>query len=244
MLTIAVCDDNTDFAMMLWRRIYSLCTTLMPENIDHNMLAPFLSGKELLSHIEKAPVNILFLDVDMPDLSGFQVAEKIRQLNDKTLIIFVSAFDEFVYDSFDYSPFRFIRKNHLQTDLAPTFQKAIDRYIAKGHVIEFETVEGPMIFRIADIVYIESARNYISLHMLSGEEYKCRSTLTEAETRLRGNSFYRVHSAFLINLLQVEKTDYKSAVMRGGHTITLSRRKAEEFEQKYLEMLRRRLESI
>ena len=243
MITFAICDDDIRFSALLWRRVFDLCARYMPDDIEHQLLPPFISGDEVIAYLKSSDISILFLDIDMPRVNGFETAAKIREISRDSLIIFVSAFDDFVYNSFDYAPFRFIRKGHLDKELSPTFQKAIEKCITREQITEFKTSDGKMICRISDIVFLESDHNYFDLHLSSGDSYKCRGTLAKAQSELERYGFFRVHSAYLINMEQIERTSRGSVIMKGGKEIIISRRNISNFEERYLMIMRKRVKN-
>ncbi len=116
MITIGVCDDNIQFARLLVKSLRTLCATELPERIGCQIAVEFSSCDDVLRYLEYNTINILFLDINMPTKTGFDLAEKLNQLYPDIIIIFVSAHDNFVYSSFEYSPFRFLRKTHLYKD--------------------------------------------------------------------------------------------------------------------------------
>lgn len=65
------------------------------------------NGKSVISFAKKSRVDVIFLDIDMKNLNGFEVAKRLIEINDETLIVFVSAYDQFVYDVFEFYPLPF-----------------------------------------------------------------------------------------------------------------------------------------
>ena len=117
MLTIAICDDNPQFAKILAKKINSLCAHNLPERVDCQIAPIFGSAENVLQFLQTQAIHILFLDIDMPKINGFKLAEYLCKHYPETIIIFVSSYEEFVYSSFEYCPFRFLRKSHLEQEL-------------------------------------------------------------------------------------------------------------------------------
>ena len=101
MITIGVCDDNIQFARLFVKSLRTLCATELPERIDCQIAVEFSSCDDVLRYLEHNIINILFLDINMPTKTGFDLAEKLNQLYPDIIIIFVSAHDNFVYSSFE-----------------------------------------------------------------------------------------------------------------------------------------------
>ena len=77
----------------------------------------FSSGRELMRALEKEVCDILLLDIDMPDINGMDIAKWLVGLKKRPLLIFVTSHDELVYESFQYHPFGFIRKNYFDIEI-------------------------------------------------------------------------------------------------------------------------------
>ena len=240
MIRIAVCDDNPAFAAALAKELSMLCIKTLPENLECRVLPPFYSASSVLA-CKDGGFDAIFLDIDMPEMSGFELAERIAENDPETLIVFVSAYDNFVYSSFAYSPFRFLRKSHLAEELPDAFEKVIERITQKTQVLSFQTTDGPATLRISDIVCFECDKNYYTAHTRSGSQYKCRGTITSLETVCTDSRFMRIHSSFIINLEHVSRViDGSRAIMSNGFDIGISQRRRKEFKDAYMKMLRRR----
>lgn len=243
MLTIAVCDDNPQFAVMLAEKLRNLCAFSLPERIDCTVLPEFGTAEEVLQYMSDGSlINILFLDIDMPHTDGFGLAKQLCDKYPETVIVFVSSYENFVFNSFEYNPFRFLRKSHLDAELPATFQKIIEKCVTDNESLIFSTTEGERIIRIRDISYFEGIKNYVYIHCKANISYRYRGTVTEAEQLTSKYDFFRIHSAFIVNKENVDYIDEKNAVVRmnTGDSLCISRRKLNEFKQSYMEFIRKR----
>ena len=241
MLTIAICDDNPRFAHLLTAKMRELCAYLLPDRIDCQIAPTFGSGEDVLRYMQNHTFDILFLDIDMPRMNGFRLASNLNESYPDTIIIFVSAYDDFVYSSFEYSPFRYLRKSHLEEELPITLKKVIKKYIYDSESLTFSTIEGELMLRLRDIVYFEGEKNYYMIRMISGKIYRCRGTMTSIEARIEPYDFFRVHSAFIVNEEHIQSIhDKGDLTMKNGVTITVSRRKMAAFKEAYMQFTRRR----
>lgn len=241
MWTLGICDDDPHFALELSKRLRELCAVKLPERIDCRILSSFGFAEEVLAYLKTKTINVLFLDIDMPGTNGFQLAEIIREKHPDTVIIFVSAYDDFVYSSFAYSPFRFLRKAHLSRELPATVDSLIRQYWFDKEMLSFETIEGGEWLRIKDVILFEGQRNYFVIKTASGKEYKCRGTLNSVEGVVSKYDFFRVQSSFIVNLEHIEKVEGDRLLMRSGEVITLGRKKRDPFKTAYMEYILRRV---
>ena len=240
MITIGVCDDNIQFARLLVKSLRTLCATELPERIDCQIAVEFSSCDDVLRYLEHNTINILFLDINMPTKTGFDLAEKLNQLYPDIIIIFVSAHDNFVYSSFEYSPFRFLRKTHLDKELPGAFKKAVESCMVKEENLTFPSVDGDVSVRTKDILYFEGQRNYYLIHCAS-TTYRCRGTISQVEELTQNLDFYRMHAAFIVNIANIEKVVGSHSVqMKDGSTISVSQRRFSSFREAYMKFTRKR----
>ena len=152
MITIAVCDDNFQFAQLLKQYLQKLCTHSIPSRVDCRIAPIFNSGAEVLEYLQSNTIDILFLDIDMPHTNGFELAKILCDIYPSTIIIFVSSYEEFVYSSFEFCPFSFLRKAHLSKELDVTFQRVIEKCILSNEALSFDTTDGEILLRIKSTI--------------------------------------------------------------------------------------------
>ena len=240
-LRILICDDDVKFAGLLAEDLRALFRTL-PEGVRCEIGPTFDSAKPLIEHFASEPADILFLDIDMPRLNGFDAASVLNAQYPNTVILFVSAHDSFVYESFAYSPFRFLRKSHLKEELPSAFRSAVDKCARNVATVTFHTREGAQTVRVKDVLYLESRKNYYTVYTLTGAEIRCRGTLSAAGEMLAEHDFFRTHAAFLVNLEWIDSIRNRTElIMKNGHLVPISLQRHEAFYQRYSDFMRRRM---
>lgn len=241
MITIAVCDDNAQFAGLLSQRLRRLCAYKLPQNVDCTVAPVFTSANEVLSYLQNGTINILFLDIDMPDSNGFELAKILCDTYPDTIIIFVSSYEEFVYSSFEFCPFAFLRKEHLNTELDVTLSRVIDKCVLGNKSLLFDTTDGETVLRVKDILFFEGQGNYYYIYTLSSKSYKCRGTMKSVEKLTQGYDFFRIHSAHIVNHEHIESISGSGELMmRNGKRLSISKKRAAAFKASYMEFIRRR----
>lgn len=240
MLTIAVCDDNRSFANALVHRLRILCAHHLPERIPCRVEPPFYSAEEVIRYLSANSIKVLFLDIDMPNTNGFGLAKELSVRSPETIVLFVSAYDQFVYSSFEYSPFRFLRKNHLDEELEPAFCKVMEKCLLDEETIDFLTTDGEITLRLSEIVSLEGDKNYFLIHT-ARETYRCRGTMSEAERKTAPYDFVRIHSAMVVNLAHIDTVSNDGTIRLKDKTVAyVSRRRLTAFRDAYLKFTRRR----
>ena len=194
MIQIAICDDEKRVLTDISDKVCSAFENVNCQAEIYATLNPFA----LLEHIKTTAVDVLFLDIDMPSLSGMDIAQFLMDNEIRTLLIFVTSHDALVYQSFKYHPFGFIRKSHFDEEIGTVVKGLVVELQKKSEYFTFKTNEGFFKILFSDILYFESESNYINVHC-SDKQYRFRSTITSLEQELASKGFIRTHKGFLVN---------------------------------------------
>ena len=240
MVTIAVCDDNIQFARFLTDKIKDICAFKIPERYMCQVAVEMHSSAAVLEYIAKNTINILLLDIDMPEMNGFELAEKINRLRPDTIIIFVSSHENFVFSSFEYNPFRFLRKNKLNEELEEALIKAVERHMSNTETITIKTDRETVELRVVDILYIRSEKNYYAV-CGTDFEYKCRGTMSQAEERIQKYSFFRINSGCFVNIERIKRFESPNKIVLENTELYISQRKVSAFKEAYALCTRKRV---
>ncbi len=221
---------------------------LLEAEPDVTVLGQCSNGKEAVKSIrEKAP-DLVFLDVQMPELDGFGVVEALPA-EQMPVIIFVTAHDKFALKAFEVHAVDFLLKpfdrERFQTALKRAKQRIgqkqpgeLDQRLAallaeikpEATALERMAVKtsGRVIFiKTSDIDWIEAADNYVNLHVGS-ESHLHRETLTALAERLPSKKFMRISRSTIVNVDRIKELqplfhgEY-AVILRNGTTLTLSR---------------------
>lgn len=178
-----------------------------------NLMATTTSSIEALSKIEQRNIDVVFMDIQMPDLTGLQLSKIVKG---KTNIIFTTAYPQFALQSYevdaiDYllKPFEFERfyeavlkvKNSIHSEVKE-LQKDVDDFI-------FIKTDGKNNFEkvyVKDICYIEGLKNYVAIH-LKEKQIITNNTLKSIEDFLPTSEFVKTHKSFIVSLRHISKTD-------------------------------------
>ncbi|MBO5279284.1 MAG: response regulator transcription factor [Lachnospiraceae bacterium] len=197
-MRIAVCDDE---ALFLEQAI-SLLKKLCPQYFDDIGIDGYTDNVKMLLQHEKEPYDIVVMDIQMSPLDGFAAAERLSQMEHECKLIFFSSKEELVFQSFHYEPVYFVRKGseeRIAAELARALKRIQEKYY-KRVCLYFPDKSG-MVKRVpvAELEYVESSRNYLMYHTVSGGEGRLRKTMEEEEQNLGSYGFLRIHRAFLVN---------------------------------------------
>ncbi len=239
MFYFAICDDDATFARLLSKKINDLCVQY-PDEIECKTYA-FSSAQTVLEYMKEVPFHVIFLDIDMPRLNGFELAEILLKKYPNIVIVFVSSLDEMVYSSIQFRTFRFLRKSRIKKELKETLDKILEYFENEERIKVFHTVDKDVCLLLKNILYIEGQRNYQEIHCVD-ELYRCRSTMSEMEHDLSKYDFYRAHNSLLINIANIDSIQPNNEVkLVNGELIHVSRYKATDLKNKFMEYSRRKI---
>lgn len=226
-ITIGICDDEMIFRDEIRKIVES---TLVDIEQEYEVRT-FQTGKELVSCKEK--FDILLLDIEMPEISGFKLAELVREGKEKTRIIFISNYEEMVFEAIKFQPYRFIRKKKIQNELPEAISSCVKKVIDEGEIISFNKKKaGEMILRSKDIKYIEVyGHSLIVVHQNGSEEV--RGTLSNLEKSIVDKNFVRTHKSYLVNMEYVYCILKNKIQLENGKEIPLTRKYDEHVKNRF-----------
>ncbi len=204
----------------------------------------YKSGIELL---QQCTPDVIFLDIQMPDGSGFKLLEDIEKINFE--IIFTTAFDQFAIKAIKYSALDYLLKPIIPVELQNAIKK-VERKKQKGNInknvnvllhnlkkeenfkkIALSTAEKIHVIDVKDIIRCESDNYYTMFYFINGKRLLISKTLKENEELLSDHNFIRTHKSHLINSMYIKsfnRNDGGYIIMNDGSKIPVSRRKREK----------------
>ena len=232
-------------------------TTLLSQEPDVELVTPARDGEEAITSIHDDSPDLVFLDVQMPQMSGFDVIEAVG--SDKMpLVIFVTAYDQHALKAFqvralDYllKPFdrdrfrdaitraRELIERHSNGDLERRLLELVNDLKPEPQPLErFVIKSGGRVFflRAEDIEWIEAAGNYVKLHV-GAETHVFRETMNSLEARLNPRMFFRIHRSHIVNIERVRELqpwfngEYV-VFLTSGARLTLSRGYREKLQDR------------
>lgn len=182
--------------------------------------------------------QMIFMDIEMPELDGLETAKRIRKINQSIPIIFLTSHTELAMEGYEVAAFRFLDKPLRIEKLITTLQ-AFDNLKLLDNKIEFQDGDKKLLVNWSEIQYIQSENVYVNIY-LEHTNYLIRKKLYDMEKQMPKQLFYRPHRSYLINLRFVKSFNGKQIIMKNGTEIPLSRGKRNEFKllmMKYLRIL-------
>lgn len=232
MLSILICDDDPHFAMLLSEKIRAL-----PSYSAKNMNLTCLTDMSVLDESALLHCDLLFLDIDLGEQNGLSLARKLRAINTKTVLIFVTNFKEYAPEGYEVDAFRYLAKSELDNKLSAYFEDALSvcrRYQQKVNIFcKGETVP----LSIQALEYIESLGHEQCLHLigLPQRQLITRTTMNELEEMLAPRGFLRIHKGFLVNMAYLQSLRSTVAVLSTGNSLPVGARRYQDTKKIFVE---------
>lgn len=230
------------------------CTSLLKFELVHNCLqvevvGVFNSSTKALEEIELLKPDLVFLDIEMPLMNGFELLEKLMPINFN--IIFVTAYNQFALRAFKFNALDYIVKPFDVTELVAAVAKAEKNSLPLQSQLESlqREIKGAAISKIAipsqsgvsfievnEIEYAESSNNYTKLVLINKQSHIISKTLKDVQDVLEDLHFLRVHRQYIINLNHVKqfyRGENMYVVMVNGENIPVARSQKDKLVEKY-----------
>jgi len=229
-MDIAIVDDEK----VIREQIKELILTYTP-NCN---LETFASGEDLLA--ADKTYHMVFLDIQMEGMNGIDVARAIREKQIDSIIIFITAIKEYVFDAFDVLAFHYLLKPIGEKKFSEVFTRATKEaehiYKQGQDTIFISARNRNFTFNLDDIVYIESRRKKVEIHT-TNEIIEAYATMIELEKEL-GGKFYRCHRGYLVNMAHIVEYESDSITLTNRQKILMSKERYKEFVKEYMRYLR------
>jgi DNA-binding LytR/AlgR family response regulator len=240
-MKLAICDDE--------KRIRDIIAESVKEVSEKIEIEFYADAKGILS--ASFDCDILFLDIQMPGIDGMGAARMLRSSGKKTVIVFVTALEDQVFNAFDVGAFNYIVKPFTKAKIIEVLNKAVkqaeDQRLVEVAISEQAEAGRTIIVKsggtntrviLSEVQYAEIYDRRIILHMESSDDIEYYGRISDLEN-IAGKDFFRVHRAYLVNLGAVKSYDSKYVHMSDAD-IPVARGKYQELIRAYMSYHTRR----
>jgi two-component system LytT family response regulator len=185
-------------------------TRLLARDPEIVLVAECGDGREAIHVLLHNQVDLLFLDVQMPEMNGFQVLRALPEQR-MPVVVFVTAYDRYAIEAFDVGGIDYLLKPFHHDRLAKSLarakaqaspQKPVDPSPARPTQLVMRSGRAVVLLNFSEIDWIEAANNYVCVHC-GPAEHIARETLASLETRLPYRRFVRIHRSVIVNAARV-----------------------------------------
>ena len=212
-LRVLIADDDTGMR--------SVMRKIIAKVEGFALVAEAGDGRTAIELVEKLKPNVVFLDVEMPEMSGVECARAIQDMNPAIIIIFATAHDTYMGDAFEVYAFDYLVKPFKVERVIQTLERARDRLGQRGEKPADTpvrrgpacAVEGRLMLRhregvtfidLRDILLVQREDRSTVLYTADGERYVTGDSLAEMEERLNSDAFFRCHKSYIVNLNHID----------------------------------------
>jgi two-component system LytT family response regulator len=243
MLKAILIDDEPDCIRLLSLQLKEHCPQVQ-------ILGQYTSSEESLHAIQTQEPDVVFLDIEMPEMNGFTLLEQLDEI--PFSLIFVTAYNEFALKAFRFSALDYLLKPLDTHELQEAVRKAEKRQRIDQRQLDMLRSQlqgrhhpqkiavphqsGVVFVELKDLVYCEADSNYTRLFLTNGKQYLLSKTLRDVQQVLEERNFLRVHRQYLVNLDHIKmyhKGEAAYLVMQGDTNIPVAKNQKERLVQKF-----------
>lgn len=222
-MKICICDDDSFFVREIRDKLLAF-----PFDADSIDVSDFSCAEKLLECYKSGCVfDILFINTELKSINGIEAAEIIRALSPRTIIIFVSALTDYIFDTFRIEALLFLGKPLDDNTFSEVFGRALKKYreVNASIVLKWESTRNKI--EIDKISYVEGYRRHLTVHTANGV-FEAVGKMSEIQEILSPHGFVRIHQGFIVNMNYIKSFDVNEIELTDGSRVPVSVRKKQE----------------
>ena len=230
-INILLCDDDKDFLQRI-----SDAVAGQPVPPGASICITKSSNPAEITDRQLSQYHIMFLDIDMDERSGMDIARRVRELQLDTVIIFVTNYPEFSMEGYEVRAFRYLLKQELEQKLPNYFRDALAELPRDDKVLRFSASAESFNIPYKDILYLESNQRVIYLYTVKPMQVPDRfyGKMEDLAAELEGDGFLRIQKSYLVNMAYIKKFNYDRVVLFDGKELSVSQKRYSQMKVQYL----------
>lgn len=230
-INILLCDDDNDFLQRLAKIVSQ---QPLPKGASIEIIKN--SHPASLSDQQLSQYQIMFLDIDMPERSGMDIARRVRELHLDTIIIFVTNYPQFSLEGYEVRAFRYLLKQEMEQKLPAYFRDALSEISHGEKGLRFSVNAESYYVPYSDIIYLGSDQRVIYLYTVkplrSGDHFYGK--MEDLARELAPEGFLRIQKSYLVNMAHIRKLNYDRVILSNGKELSVSRKGYSQIKIQYL----------
>ena len=236
-MRFAICDDEVD-------SIAAIVNYFQNREDINCEITEFTDGNILAKSYQKDRFDVLFLDLEMPEISGIEIAEAIRKVDDWIIIVFVTSHSQYMKECFKCLPLGFVEKDRLEEDLDHVMKDVLTRLKQKRQTYCFKDNKEYVKLYCDEIIYFEKINHYVEIHTKT-ECFRQRITLADLEKVVPKYQLFRISRGFLVNLDYIKKIEgYKLVLRYCENKLPIGRERKESLRQAIFSRKKEELDAL
>ncbi|MEG0176250.1 LytR/AlgR family response regulator transcription factor [Anaerorhabdus sp.] len=229
-IKVAVVDDNIIDLHNITNEFKNYKFSDIVFNIEEFNDRSILENRQLF--------DLYLLDIDMPQVNGIEIANKINETSKNSGIIFVSRREDLVFDTFIVESLYFVRKDKLANDLKLAIEKYCALFEKNNQVFRFSENGNTVVVKYQDIYYFEVYKNNMYI-VVENKTYSIRKSMKNLIKEIDNKTFSLIHESFYVNLGNIERMDNNLVILKNKQELQISRRKIKMVRDEYANFLMR-----
>lgn len=232
MIRIAICEDEKEIQLLIENCIDNILKSINKEY----EIQTYSSGEELLEDNFKE-IDILLLDIQMGQVNGMDTARKIRKVDSKMEIIFITSLIDYVQEGYEVRAYRYLLKPIELEELKKhvlTCIKEVEKN--KNNYILIKNKSNTYKISSNEIMYVEVQKKDMLIHTIN-KNFDVNYSLEKIEKDLNLDKFIRCHKSFLVNLSYVENIKPNVVVLESGEEVPVSRYRYKDVKERFFKFL-------
>lgn len=227
-MKIIICDDEKEYVDTVQQKVNSFLK-------EKNIVAEYSLYTDCKGFMDKdaETFDIAFLDIEMGEIKGIEVAEKLKEANPHIVVFIITSYDHYLDEAMDLNVFRYIKKPLDEKRLFSGLEKAVQ--LLDKTVIEFYLKNDNGIKKVAssDIVFVEIVGHSTKVVTLDGE-YISKNNIRFWKEKLSASFFYQVHSSFIANIKYITKYERDMLTLNDKYKVPVAYRTQTEFRRYFM----------
>ncbi len=229
-MQVAICDDDNIFRS----KLKDILIEYKAEKRICVDISEFESGEDFLA--DRTVWDVVFMDYQMNGLDGLETARKLRNKNPLCSIIFITAYPEFILESFEVQPFRFMLKPLKNEKIYDALNSYIKQQKLLYPLIVVENGEQKTV-NSQDILYLEGDGKYCIVRTVSDTIHSSK-TIAQVYKLLPEHCFYRVHKSYVVNMYCIDSLKNNIITLNNGEIAVVGRNHIAEFKKVYMNFVK------
>ncbi len=233
MIYIAICDDEKYYRKQI--------EYLIIQYFDNNQLEYnvdiFSSGEEFFEKgVGSTKYDIVFLDINLKEMNGIEIAYKLRKYDSDIYIVFVTGYISYSLEGYKVDAIRYIMKDTLSVSIVECMDAIIKKMKIQINKMEFIFIEGKKQIYIDKILYVESHKHKLIFKIFEStlKEYAIYDKLDNIEIKLSEYGFLRIHKSYFVNMKYIERINNYKALLVSGEELPIPKLRYQEVKRIFI----------
>ncbi|MBD5144098.1 MAG: LytTR family DNA-binding domain-containing protein [Oscillospiraceae bacterium] len=224
-MRIAICDDEKEFT-----KNFAVIINHLHKSLDM-IVDEFSNGNQLVNSFLTKPYDIVFLDIEMPEIDGISLARQLRKLSDDVSIVFLTGHKEYAIDGYGLNALRYLVKPVMEKEIHEILEHVLEKQNSKKF-IWLTNRDGTHRIKISDIIFIEAKNQNLIFYTVSGS-IEIRGNINKYEKELESDGFFRVHRSYIVSLSKIKSIFGNKITVECDFKVPIARAREHEFNHAF-----------